>query len=320
MSQPLPMEGFAWLSEDEFDGLDILNIPNDGEEGYILEVDLEYPPELHDDFPLAPQKMKVMDELLSPYCQELKEELGLKEPSIKKLVPNLCDKRRYILHYQNLKLYLDLGMKLTKVHRVLTFQQSPWLKQYIDFNTSKRTHARNTFEKDFFKLMNNSIFGKTMENLRNRVNIELVTTEKRLKTLTKKPSFDHFRIFTPDIAAVNQKKTTLYLNRPIYAGFAILELSKILMYDFYYNYIKTKYGSNAKLSFSDTDSLCLEVKTEDIYADLVSDQHLFDFSDFPRDHFLYSTHNKKVIGKFKDYGLVYGPRCTLCSILKTRKQ
>ena len=139
-----------------------------------------------------------------------------------------------------------------------------------------------------------------MENLRNRVNVELVTTEKRLLKLTKSPSFNHFRIFTPNIAAVNSKKTTLYLNRPIYAGFTILELSKVLMFDFYYNYIKKNYGSRAKLLFTDTDSLCLEVKTEDIYADMASDAHLFDFSEYPRDHFLHSVENKKVIGKFKD--------------------
>lgn len=155
----------------------------------------------------------------------LKEDLGLKETSIGKLVPNLHNKTRYILRYKNLKLYLDLGMKLMKIHRVLTFQQSPWLKEYIDFNTEKRKQAANDFEKDFFKLLNNAVFCKTMENLPNRVNIELVTTEKRLRKLTKVHSFDHFRIFTPEIAGVNLKKTTLYLNRPIYAGFTILELS-----------------------------------------------------------------------------------------------
>ena len=250
--------------------------------------------------------MEVTDEMLSPYCRQLKEDLGLKEPSIAKLVPNLRDKTRYNLHYRNLKLYLDLGMKLTKVHRILSFQQSPWLKEYIDFKTEKRKHAANDFEKDFFKLMNNSVFGKTMENLRNRVNVELVTTERRLLKLTKAPSFDHFRIFTPDIAAVNLKKRTFYLNRPIYAGFAILELSKVLMFDFYYNYIKKKYGSRAKLLFTDTDSLCLEVKTEDIYEDMAADASLFDFSKYPREHPLYSTENKKIIGKFKDesHGLV----------------
>ena len=182
----------------------------------------------------------------------------------------------------------------------MTFQQSPWLKEYIDFNTEKRKQAANDFEKDFFKLLNDAVFAKTMENLRNRVGIELVTTGKRLRKLTKAPSFDHFRIFTPEIVGVNLKKTTLYLNCPIYAGFTILELSKVLMFDFYYNHIKAKYGSLAKLLFSDTDSLCLEIKTEDIYADMASDAQLFDFSEYTTDHFLYNIENKKVIGKFKD--------------------
>ena len=289
MSQPLPMDSFAWLTEDEFDGLDISNVSEDSDIGYTLEVDLGYPTELHDlhsDFPLCPEKLKVTDDMLSPYCQQLKEDLGLKEPSIGKLIPNLHNKTKYILHYKNLKLYLDLGVKLTKVHRVLTIQQSPWLKEYIDFNTEKRKQAANDFEKEFLKLLNNAVFGKTMEPLRNRVNIELVTTEKRLRKLTKVPSFDHFRIFTPEIAAENLKKTTLHLNRPIYAGFAILKVSIVLMFDFYYNHIKAKYGSLAKLLFSDIDSLCLEVKTEEIYEDMASDGQLFDFSEYSTEHFL----------------------------------
>ena len=139
-----------------------------------------------------------------------------------------------------------------------------------------------------------------MENLRNRVNVELVTTERRLLKLTKAPSFDHFRIFTPDIAAVNLKKTTLYLNRPIFAGFAILELSKVLMFDFYYNYIKKNYGSRAKLLFTDTDSLRLEVKTENIYEDMAADASLFNFPNTQESAPFTALRIKKIIGKFKD--------------------
>ena len=148
--------------------------------------------------------------------------------------------------------------------------------------------------------MNNSVFGKTIENLRKRVNIELVNNEKRLMKLTKSPSFEHFKIFTPDIAAVKRHKLFLCLNRPIYAGFTILELSKVLMYSLHYKYVKEKYKSQAKLLFTDTDSLTYEIITEDIYQDMATDASLFDFSDYPRDHFLYSTTNKIVRGKMKN--------------------
>ncbi|KAK3711743.1 hypothetical protein QZH41_018479, partial [Actinostola sp. cb2023] len=262
-----------------------------------------YPEELHDlhnDYPLAPERQKVTQDMLSPYCQQLNEELNLGGAPVAKLVPNLNDKQHYILHYRNLKQYLSLGMKLTKVHRVLGFDQSPWLKSYIDFNTEKRKHATNDFEKDFFKLMNNSVFGKTMENLRKRVSVKLLNTPKQLKKLTANPLFDYFRIFDENLVGVNMKKPSLYLNRPIYVGFCILDLSKTLMYDFHYNVIKQKYGNNATLLFTDTDSLCYNIKTEDIYEDMYEDLDLYDTSEYPRDHVLHSTVNKKVLGKMKD--------------------
>ena len=155
-----------------------------------------------------------------------------------KLIPTLRDKEGYVLLYHNLQLYLDLGLKIKKVHRVLKFDQSPWLKQYIDFNTEKRKHAKNSFEKDFFKLINNSVFGKTMENLRKRVDVRLVTNEKKLDKLTSKPTYVSSKIFNENLMAVHKIKETLTLNRPAYVGMCILDLSKTLMYDFHYNYIK----------------------------------------------------------------------------------
>ena len=141
-----------------------------------------------------------------------------------------------------------------------------------------------------------------MENLRKRVNVKLVNEVKQLKQkkLTHSPSFDHFRIFTNELVAVNMKKPTLYFNQPIYVGFAILDLSKVLMYDFHCNYIKVKYGEKATLLFTDTDSLCYNIQTEDIYRDIQEEADLFDTSEYPPDHFLFSTRNKKVLGKFKD--------------------
>ena len=141
--------------------------------------------------------------------------------------------------------------------------------------------------------MNNAVFGKTMENLRKRVNVKLINDKTKLTKLTARPSFDSFRIFSEDLAAVNLKKTKLYLNRPIYVGFTILDLSKVLMYQFHYEYMKQKYGDNAKLLFTNTDSLCYEVKTRDIYQDMFEDTELFDTSEYIQDHPLYSIKTRK---------------------------
>ena len=189
------------------------------------------------------------------------------------------DKTKYVLHYRNLQLYIDLGLKIKKVHRVLEFNQSPWLEQYISFNTNKRTVAKNDFEKDFFKLMNNSVFGKTMENLRKRVSVKLITDEKKLIKYSSKPTFISSKIFNEKLVAVHNKKPSLLLNRPAYVGMCILDLSKTLMYDFHYNYIVEKYKSKAKLLFTDTDSLMYDIETNDVYKDFYKNKEKFDNSD-----------------------------------------
>ena len=176
--------------------------------------------------------------MLSGYCKKIAEKYKISIGQVNKLIPTLKDKKEYVLHYRNLQLYLDLGLKKKKVHRVLEFNQSPWLKQYIDFNTEKRKHARNPFEKDFFKLMNNSVFGKTMENLHKRVDVRLVTNEKKLLKLTSKPTYVSSKILNENLVAVHKIKETLTLNRPAYVGMCILDLSKTLIYNFHYNCIK----------------------------------------------------------------------------------
>ena len=188
-----------------------------------------------------------------------------------KLVPNLGNKSKYVLHYRNLQLYLSLGMKLFSVHRVLKFKQSDWLKKYIDFNTDKRKNTANSFEKDFFKLMNNSTFGKTMEKLRKRINVKLVNNAEDYKKYVSKPCFVSQKIFSKNFVAIHEIKPVLTRDKSIYVGLSILDLSKLLMYEFHYKYIKSKY--NAKLLFTDTDSLIYEI--EDFY----SDKNLFDFTD-----------------------------------------
>ena len=167
MSGCLPYDRFKWLKNvDNFD----LNLVSEK----ILKVDLEYPKELHvlhNDYPLVPEKFAIYYDMLSDYCKKIADEYEIKVGDVIKLIPNLGNKTNCVLHYRNIQLYLFLGMKLIKIHRVLKLKQSEWIKKYIDFNTEKRTNAANSFEKDFFKLMINSACGKTMEKLQKRINV-----------------------------------------------------------------------------------------------------------------------------------------------------
>ena len=285
MSKPLPTHGFEWMKVDELETWELYPC--------ILEVDLEYPKNLHDlhnDYPLAPEQIMVN--------------------KVSKLIPNLGDKKKYVLHYENLKQYLKLGLKLTQlglklthIHNGIKFKESPWLEKYISLNTKLRTEAKNEFEKDFFKLMNNAVFGKTMENIRNRVDIRLVNNKKQAEKLSAKPNYKHCNIFSEDLVAIHMKKTKLDFHKPVYLGMCILDLSKTLMYDFHYNYIKKKYGNKAKLLLTDTDSLMYEIQTKDFYKDINGDvKDRFDTSGYPSDHpsGIPSGFNKKVLGMFKD--------------------
>ena len=177
------------------------------------------------------------------------------------------------------------------------------MKPYIHKNTELRKQAKNAFEKDFFKLMNNSVFGKTIENIRKRQNVMLIENKVKAQKLASKPNFDRATIFDENLVAIHMKKTEIYFNKPIYVGQAILDLSKTLMFDFHYNYIKEKYGSKAELLFTDTDSLMYEIETDDFYNDISKDvKRKFDTSDYPEKHEsgIRTDVNKKVIGKFKD--------------------
>ena len=302
MSEYFPYKEFEWLGNvDEFD---VNSINEKSEIGYFLEVDLEYPDklhELHNDYPLAPEKLAISSNVLSKYCKEIADEYEIKVGDVKKLIPNLSNKIKYVLHYRNLQLYLSLGMKLTKIHRMLKFKQSDWMKKYIDFNTEKRKNATNDFEGDFFKLMINSVYGKTMENLRKRINIRFVNNEKDFLKYISKPSYVTHKLFDKDFAAIHEIKSVLMLNKTIYVGFTVLDLCKWMMYDFHYNYIKKNF--NAELLFTDTDSLTYKVKSENDCEEFFKWKDLFDFSNYSKDSKCFNDANKKAIGKMKDeYG------------------
>ena len=192
---------------------------------------------MHNDFPLFPEKLAVSSDMLLKYFKKLADKYEIKVGDVKKLVSNLGNKTSYVVHYRNLQLYLSLGMKLVKINRVLKFKQSDWMKKYIDFNTEKRMNAANDFEKDFFKLIINSAYGKTMENLRKRINVRLVNNAKDFLKHTGKPTYITHKFFGKDYAAIHEIKPVLILNKQMYVGFTVLDLNKWKMYDFHYNFI-----------------------------------------------------------------------------------
>ena len=298
----LPYDKFEWLSDDEINGIDFNCVSAESDVGYILEVDLKYPSELHElhnDYLLAPEKLKVSKDMLSDYCSSIAEKYDVKVGDVAKLIPNLRNKSCYVLHYRTLQLYVSLSMVVGKIHRVMKFKQSDWLKSFVMFNTAKRMNAANEFEKSFFKLIINSVYGKTMENVRKRVNVKLINNKKKYLKIVSRPSFVSQKILDKNLVAVHKIKPVLLLNKPIYVGFSILELSKMIMYDWHYNYFVKKF--DCSLLFTDTDSLVYEIKGNDsVYDKVFKDKELFDFSGYDKESVYYDCVNKKVIGKMKD--------------------
>ena len=283
MSQSLPVGKFEWLTEKEIKSHE--KFP-ESIRGCTLEVDLEYPVELHDEhneYPLAPE--------------------GVKVNGTKKLIPHLGNRKNYVVHHEALRQLVKYGLRITKIHRGIKYRESNFLSRYITSNTRSRTAAKNQFEKDFYKLANNSVFGKTMENVRERSKIRIVNglePDKLLAYIAKPNYKGAFQFEESNLVSVNMGESTVMLNKPVYLGQSILDLSKTLMYDFHYDYVKPKYGDNARLLFTDTDSLCYEIKTEDFYKDIADDVPAkFDTSNYPKDHPI-AGYNERVIGMMKD--------------------
>ena len=297
MSKPLPYKNFKWSDNLTLD----LNNLQTG----IYEVYIEIPKELHDkfvDYPLCPEIKNIPEDMSSEYQKYLNDKLNIKyNEKDKKLILGLLSKKNYKVYYKNLEYYLKLGLKVAKVHRMLTFDKKPFLKEYIDLNTELRKNSKNDLEKDLFKLMNNAIFEKSMENVLNRSNIKLVNNnpEKLLK-LIKQPNFQNAYQISNRLAIVESRPIKTVFNKPIYMGACILEISKLHMYEFWYDHLKEKYSDKIKLIYTDTDSFVIEVEINDIYKDMYEDRHLYDFSEYPTNHPNFNLTNKKVYGTYKD--------------------
>ena len=284
MSQKLPVNEFKWENDiSRFNEEFIKNYDENSDVEYFLEVDIEYPKKLfdsHKDLPF----------------------LGHKKNQ-KKLVFTLKGKEKHVIHIRALKQALNNSLKLKEVHRVIKFNQEGWLNSYIDINTNLRKKAKNYFGKDFFTLINNSAFGKTIENVRKQRDIKLVTTEEKRMKLVSEPNYHTTKRFSKNLLAIEMKKTKVKMNKPVYLGMSVLDISKTLMYEFWYEYIKPKYKDNAKLCYMDADNFIISIKTEDFYKDIANDvERWYDTSKYDENDKipLPIGKNKKAIGFFKD--------------------
>ena len=221
---------------------------------------------------------------------------------VEKLVSNLYYKKRYVIHIRALDQALKHRLVLERIHRAIEFRQSAWMKEYIDFNTRLRTEAKNDFEKHFYKLMNNAVFGKTMEDIRKHRDIKLVNNEEAYLKAVMKPNFKSGTLFGPNLMGCEMGKVKVVMNKPVYLGQAILDLSKIVMHEFHYDYMKHKYAEDKlTLCYMDTNLLIYDIETDDFYKDIADDtEDRFDTSGYNNNRPLPVEKNKKIIGLMKD--------------------
>ncbi|KYN08434.1 hypothetical protein ALC62_00583 [Cyphomyrmex costatus] len=282
MCQPLFYADFQWVQD--VANFDANAIAPDSPTGYILEVDLEYSQHLHD----AHADL--------PFCPTRDKPPGKRED---KLLATLYDKQRYVIHY--LQQCIHHGIRVTKIHRVLQFAQSAWLRDYIELNTKFRTLAKNDFEKNLYKLMNNAVFGKTMENVRDRVDVKLVTAWYGAEAMIAKPNFHSRSVFAKNLIAVELCKLEVKFDKPIYVGMCILDISKVCLYEFHHEYMVPMFNKNCKIMYTDTDSLIYRIECDDVYAAMKRDIARFDTSDYPANNvYGMPLANKKVPGLMKD--------------------
>lgn len=310
MKNKMPVGGFKWLKPKELDLVNtewVKNYDDGSDRGYILEVDLDIPPSIHDrtdEYPLCAEHLVIDEKMISPLSKVIRENRGAEACfSSRKLTPNLLNKRKYVTDVRNLKFYLEHGAVLKKVHRVLTFKQSNWIEPFITRNAELRSRAVDEFERDLFKLLSNAFFGKSLESVRRRIKVLLLNTARAHRWQTSKLAFRRFSIFEEDLVAVELVQPKILLNKPISVGFTILELSKLHMLDFHYNTIKTRYPEEqSSLCFTDTDSLLYHIFTDNLEQDMMEMSDKFDFSNYPIEHPLRDVRpeNFNRTGKFKD--------------------
>ena len=300
------MSQYLLYDEIKFDNTvkieDIINTPDDNDIGYFVEVDLKYPDNIKQktkNFPFASVNKKINPDIYNDYMKEIKPDIYIHSS---KLICDWSDKKNYLIHYRMLKFYIRHGMIVDKVQNIISFRQSRWLEKYISFNTQKRNKAKNDFEKEFYKLINNAFYGKTMENVRNRIKIKFIKKDNPREIIKQqsKLTFNGIHKSYENCDSYTFKQNEVLMDKPIYLGFTVLELSKLLMYETYYDKLQPYFGQeNLQLHYMDTDSFVLSVNTKNIIKDLKNLEDIFDFSNLDKNHKLFSNKNKRCIGYFK---------------------
>lgn len=298
----LPYNNFEWVTGNDLKNFDLSSVDTDGEEGYILEVDLLYPENLHyehNDYPLAPYQGSVTYSDLSEYSQlACTSSTGTKRYESNKLLSSLENKKNYVVHIKNFVLYIKLGMVCTKIHRILKFKQKAFLKPFIERCTLARKNAASSFDNSLFKKISNSCYGKTIENVRDYSTLKVHYNEKSFQKACSHFTFKNFSIVDKNIVTTSHFSKEIVLNKPFAVGFTILELSKHFMYDFYYQKLIPLCGrNNVTLLMTDTDSFILHVKDKECLTKL---KPYMDFSNYPPDHPLFDISRKSQLGCFKD--------------------
>ena len=300
MSEPLLYDDIKFDNNVNLEN--IINTPDDNDIGYFIEVDLKYPDKIKEktkQFPFARENEKINPDDFSDYIKTIEPVTYIQN---KKLICDWSDKKKYLVHFRMLKFYVRHGMIVEKVHNVTSFKRSRWLEKYISFFTQKRNKAKNDFEKDFYKLLNNAFYGKTMENVRNRIKVESIKkddTDKIIKQQSKL-TFNGIHMTYGNYDSYTFEQNEVLMDQPIYLGFSVLELSKLFMYETYYDKLQPCFGQeNIHLHYMDTDSFILSVNTKDIIKDLKKSEDVFDLSNIDKNHELFRDKNEKVISKIK---------------------
>lgn len=288
MIHKLPHSEFEFI--EDITNFNIHDIPENSDTGYLIECDISYPKEIHNKqnyYPMMPIRSR------PPHSKQ------------EKLMATLLRKEKYVVYYLNLQLALKHGIVLEKTHRILKFKQIAWTADYIKMNIELRKQATNDFDKNLFKILNNSLYGKTIEAVKNRRDIRLINRwngRYNAENLISKPNFKRYVTFGDDLIAVEMNKLNILMDKPIYAGCIILEISKLIMNNFFYNYLQPTFGDKLELSYTDTDSFLIVVKGLNMYDYIKRDaEKFFDTSDLPPDNIHnIPIVNKKCLGMFKD--------------------